>query len=144
MDFNISNKASESFGSSLEPIKTLILFSLVVVSITAPTLLGKADFFSKTIEPAFSSLLIGAIVAAFCYPIIRFGFPEFTSKTWNSTAVILGLISGHVAVYNVNDQIPSIPVYGLFIFLFYYHFDEGAETRSINKGPLTFFEPKKK
>jgi len=144
MDYNISNKASESFGSSLEPIKTLILFSLVVVSITAPTSFGKSNFFSKTIEPAFSSLLIGLIVAAVSYPIIRFGFPEFTSKTWNSTAIILGLISSHVAVYNVNDKIPSIPVYGLFIFLFYYHFDEGAETKSLNKGPLTFFEPRKK
>lgn len=130
-----NNKASESFGSSLEPIKTLILFSLVIVSITAPTWFGQTDLFSKKIEPGFSSVIIGATVAAFCYPILRFGFPEFTSKTWTSSAVILGLNSATVAVYKVSDQIPTIPVYGLFIFLFYYDFDKGAEISSINEGP---------
>jgi hypothetical protein len=140
MDFNISSKASESFGSSLEPIKTLILFSLVVIAITAPSLLARIDFLSKTIEPAFGSIIIAAIVSLLSYPIIRYGFPEFSNKSWSSTAIILGLISGHVAVYSINDKLPSIPVYGLFIFLFYYHFDEGVTINSIDQGALSYFQ----
>ena len=118
--------SSASNAPKLSTPKTILIFIMAFFSVSAPALFGKLDFFQVN-EPSLMALLIGVIVGIFSYLVLRYVYPEFTSSATISTAAILGLISAHVAVYHVVDKIPSVPVYALFIFLFYFHFDEGVE-----------------
>jgi len=119
--------AGESLGSSLEtPWKTALLFLLAMLAVTIPSFFSRLAFI-KSNEPAIMSVLIGFVVGLIMYFILRTVFTELTPRSINSTAAILGIISAHVGVYEMMDKLPSIPIYMLFLFIFYYHFDEGVE-----------------
>lgn len=119
-------------SSELPVFKQVMLFSLAALSVTLPSFFGKFQFF-RVNEPAVLSVFIGFITAVISYIILRLFFHELTPGTINSTAAILGLITAHVSVYEITDKIPPVPVYMLFVFLFYYHFDESGVTRFTHK-----------
>lgn len=121
-------------SSELPVFKQIILFSLAVFSVTVPTFFGKISFF-KNNDPAMLSVFIGFITAVFSYFILKLFFTELTVGTINSTAAILGLVTAHVSVYEISDKIPPVPVYMLFVFLFYYHFDESGVMRFSTSHP---------
>mmetsp|Transcript_19308 Transcript_19308/g.34366 ORF Transcript_19308/g.34366 Transcript_19308/m.34366 type:complete len:185 (-) Transcript_19308:240-794(-) len=116
-----------SLGTSFGTPKAIALLVLTFVSVTAPSLLARIPFF-RTQEPALVSILLGGVVGVVMYFVLNAVFAkDLTPKSIRSTAAIMGLITAHVGVYEIADKIPTIPVYALFVFLFYFHFDEGVE-----------------
>ena len=113
---------------SFSTFKSFLLFFLALISVSAPSFFSKIKFF-RSIEPALGSILIGLCIGIIMFFILSYFFTELKPQSIRSTAAIFGLISAHVGVYHLIDRIPSIEIYGLFIFLFYFHFKEGVELR---------------
>jgi len=102
--------------------KAIIILILVAMAISAPTFAAKMGAFD-TLDPAWFSLVVGAIVSLVSYGILRLFIPnDLGDQGFMSTVVVLGLVTAHVCVFEISDKLPRVPVYLLFGFVFYYHF----------------------
>ncbi len=102
--------------------QNLLLLGIVILSISSPFLLANITALSK-IEPAYLAGLAVILVSLLSYVGIYYAFPEVPSSQRLSSSFLLGLIAGHVGVFHINKELPTLALYGLFGFLFYYHFD---------------------
>lgn len=126
MKSRITRHGGPSKASSLEPVKTLLLFSMIVIAINVPNSLGRIPAFRER-EPALVAMIAGAITGLIAYAIIKLVFTEFSPSTAISTASILGLVTAHVGVFEIEGALPSIPTTALFIFVVYYHLDSSVK-----------------
>ena len=101
--------------------QNLLLLGIVILSIAFPFLLANIGL-SKT-EPVYVAALSVVLVSLLSYVAIYYSFSEIPFSQRLSSAFLLGLISGHVGVFHINKELPTLAVFGLFGFLFYYHFD---------------------
>jgi hypothetical protein len=115
---------ANSYTASLSVWKQIALVVLVSIAIVAPTVIGR-PFSNWDAEPAFLAVLFGIVVAPISYVLLRALLPDLGDRAVTSAAVVLGLISAHVYVFRAMDTTLSIPMFALFIFLFFLHFDEG-------------------
>ena len=67
----------------------------------------------------------GIFVAFISYFLLKLVLPDLPDRSVTSAAVVLGLISAHVYVFKAMDTQLSVPMFALFVFLFFLHFDEG-------------------
>ena len=102
-------------------LKSVILFLVLIFAISLPGLIGSLINF-QDMNPAFISLIFLVLAIIISYPIIRFVFPDYPDHTIWSIATILGYIAGHTSVFEIQKTLPSVGVYAIFIFLFYFHF----------------------
>lgn len=116
----------KSYTASLTVWKQIALVGLVSIAIIAPTVIGRILFFATyDAEPALLAVFFGVPVALISYFLLRLLLPDLPDRSVTSAAVVLGLISAHVYVFKAMDTHLSIPMFALFVFLFFLHFDEG-------------------
>lgn len=102
--------------------KSILLLIFVLSAIGAPSLLSRIRILSSW-DPAWFALLAGTIVTIISFVTFMLFFrDDLDHRSMMSTVVVLGLISAHVSVFEISDELPHMPVFFLFSFLFYYHF----------------------
>lgn len=117
--------ASTKWIANLSVSRYVLLFFLLLISVTMPTLINRMGATNISNEPVFIALLSGFVVSVITYFGLRVALrDELSIEHISSTAIALGLISAHSSVFHVSSSFPRVETYALFFFLFLYHLNE--------------------
>nr|BDC16557.1 hypothetical protein [Sicyoidochytrium minutum DNA virus] len=128
----------EATADLLPAIKQVGLFFMAAFAVSVPSIFGQIEWIREQ-EPGWMCLFLGLICGLLGYVIFYFGFGELTKSSMLSGAVLMGLITAHVAVFRITNEFVGVMYYFLFIFVFYWDFAEAnlKEDPSKKTEPMT-------
>ncbi len=110
---------------SLSLSRYFLLLVLLIIAVSAPTIIYRLGASNVGNEPVFIAAFSGFVVGTLSYFTLRVLLKdELSIEHVSSTAVALGLISTHSSVFHVASVFPKVEIYALFFFLLLYHLNE--------------------